>query len=271
MADWSGGSNITELSAVATTRRKYGQAAQELAEAAARRAGIPCVPRERLSIPALREKYGVENVLIAHSDELRLATPTGEFFFHPNMAHLRLKNIRQGDGDRMSEVMQLRSGLRVLDCTLGIGADAIVESYGVGESGLVVALEASPLIEAVVSYGLAHHVGERADTTAAMRRIQTVCTQAIDYLRAQPDDSFDIVYFDPMFRHPLLASEALNPLRSVADHEASTEAMVAEACRVARQRVVFKENARSHEFARLGFTVAPGSKYSKISYGVIEC
>ena len=39
---------------------------------------------------------------------LTLVTPEAELFFHPNMAHLRLKNLRFGDGDRMAEAMDLK-------------------------------------------------------------------------------------------------------------------------------------------------------------------
>ncbi|MGP1407976.1 MAG: class I SAM-dependent methyltransferase, partial [Selenomonas sp.] len=45
---------------------------------------------------------------------------------------------------------------------------------------------------------------------------------------------------------------------------------VAEACRVAKRRVVLKENSRSLEFARLGFSKIAGGKYSPVHYGVID-
>ncbi|MBQ1913638.1 MAG: protein-L-IsoD(D-D) O-methyltransferase, partial [Selenomonadaceae bacterium] len=91
-----------------------------------------------------------------------------------------------------------------------------------------------------------------------------------DFLREQPDKSFDVVYFDPMFRHPLMESENLNPLRAVADHRPVSLEAISEAKRVARHRVVLKENSRSLEFARLGFTKMAGGQYSKIRYGVYE-
>ena len=54
----------------------------------------------------------------------------------------------------------------------------------------------------------------------------------------------------------------------MANHEPVSEVMIEEACRVARRRVVFKENARSLEFERLGFTKIMGGRYSKVHYGV---
>ena len=103
-----------------------------------------------------------------------------------------------------------------------------------------------------------------------MRRIKVVNTDYLDFLRNAEDKSFDVVYFDPMFRHALERSTALNPLRDIADHRAVTLEAVAEARRVAKYRVVLKENAKSLEFERLGFKTIRGGKYSPIHYGVIE-
>ena len=166
--------------------------------------------------------------------------------------------------------MGLQPGMQVLDCTLGLGADAIVASFAVGDGGSVTGLEASPLIAAVVGYGLAHFVAENYPIQEAMRRIQTVQTDYLAYLKAQPDASVDVVYFDPMFRHPLRESVQLAPLRTSADHRPVSLGAMEEAKRVARQRVVLKENSRSLEFARLGFAKIAGGKYSHVHYGIWE-
>jgi len=259
-----------QIDAVVTTSRKWDNATLALAQTTAARLGIPYAERRTLSLAELRARYGVTHILVAKNGLLMLETPGGELFFHPNMAHLRIKNIRHGQGDRMGEAMQLRAGMRVLDCTLGFGADAITAAYLVGETGQVTGLESQPLVEAVVGWGLAHFVADSQHVLTAMRRVQTVCTDALTYLRTQPDRAYDVVYFDPMFRHPFYASKALDPLRTVADPRPLTAETVAEACRVARQRVVLKETAKSGEFARLGFTQVTGGKYSKVHYGVLE-
>ena len=106
------------------------------------------------------------------------------------------------------------------------------------------------------------------DESVGEKITRKVFEAAID-LAGQEDSSFDSVYFDPMFRYPLMDSENLSPLRSLADSRALTEETVAEACRVARKRVVMKENARSLEFERLGFKTIMGGKYSKVHYGVM--
>ena len=259
------------VQAIVTTGRKVKADSIALAKATAQRLGIPFAPRRNESIEELRDQYGTPFVLVAKKGLLFLDTREGEFFFHPNMAHLRLKNLRFGDGkDHMVEAMGLKEGMSVLDCTLGFGTDAIVASFAAGEKGHVTGLEASPLIAEVTGYGLAHFHAENYPIQEAMRRIQTVPTDYLDFLRQAEDDSYDIVYFDPMFRHPLMESRNLNPLRLAADHSPVSEEAVLEARRVARYRVVFKENARSMEFERLGFSAMAGGKYSKVCYGIIS-
>ena len=125
------------------------------------------------------------------------------------------------------------------------------------------------MIAAVTGYGLQHFLPGNYPLYAAMRRINVVNEDYLDYLRQQPDNSVDVVYFDPMFRKPLTASSSISPLRGVADHRPLSVEAVTEACRVARLRVVMKEASGSGEFARLGFHRLVGGKYSKVHYGVI--
>ena len=259
--------------AVATTGRKWSQAAEDLARCAAEYAGLRYIPRGTRSEEELRKETGAEYLLVAKHGLLSIEAPEETFFFHPNMAHLRLKNIRfgsGGNGDRMVEAMGLKRGMEVLDCTLGFGADAIVSSFAVGQEGRVVGVESEILIETVVGYGLAHFKAENWPIQEAMRCVETHCTEAYSFLQEQADDSFDVVYFDPMFRHPLTESRSLTPLRELANPAALTQETIDEACRVARHRVVLKENSRSAEFDRLGFKQVVGGKYSKVHYGVME-
>ncbi|WP_455143494.1 class I SAM-dependent methyltransferase [Selenomonas noxia] len=261
------------VNAIVTTvrrGRRYTEANRVLAARTAEMLGIPNVPRGNASLEELRTQYGADAVLVARRGLLTLVTAEGELFFHPGMAHLRIKNLLRGHGDHLVAALSLAEGMRVLDCTLGTGADAIVESFAVGATGTVTALESNPLIAAVIGGGLARATGDNYEMHAAMRRITVHCTDALDYLRVQPEGSYDAVYFDPMFRRPLHESAGMNALRSLADMRALTDETVAEARRVARQRVVMKERRESGEFARLGFSEIMGGKYSRIAYGVIK-
>ena len=263
----------TKLRAIVTTVRRgqrYTEANRALAARTAKDLGILNVPRGNDSLEELRSTYGVDAVLVARQGLLTLVTAEGELFFHPGMAHLRIKNLLLGHGDHLVRALGLTEGLHVLDCTLGTGADAIVESFAVGESGCVTALESNALIAAVIADGLAHALGDNYEMHAAMRRIQVHHADALAFLRTAAEDSYDVVYFDPMFRRPLHESAGMNALRSLADLRALTEETIAEARRVARCRVVMKERRESAEFARLGFTEITGGRYSRIAYGVME-
>ena len=254
-----------------TTERKCREESVALAQKLSAELHIDYVERHKESVGKLMEKHGVAAVLVAYPNELKLNSNAGEMFFHPNMSQLRVKNLRKGEKDHMSEAMGLHEGMSVLDCTLGFGSDAIVASFGVGETGRVVGVESSSLIAAVTGYGLQHFLPGNYPLYAAMRKIEVVNMDYLDYLREQPDNSYDVVYFDPMFRKPLTASSGISPLRGVANHAALSVEAVEEAMRVARSRVVMKEANGSNEFARLGFEQIMGGKYSKVHYGVIFC
>jgi len=261
------------ISAIVTTVRRgqrYTEANRALAAHTAKTLGIPNVPRGNDSLDELRAAYNVDAVLVARRGLLTLVTAEEELFFHPGMAHLRIKNLLLGHGDHLVTALGLTAGMHVLDCTLGTGSDAIVESFAVGEAGTVTALESNPLIAAVIADGLAHATGDNYEMHAAMRRITVHHADALAFLHAAADDSYDVVYFDPMFRRPLHESAGMNALRSIADMRALTEETIGEARRVARCRVVMKERRESREFERLGFTHIMGGKYSRIAYGVME-
>ena len=259
------------MKAIITTERKCRKESVALARELSDRLHIAYVERHKESVGKLLEKHEAEAVLVAYPKELKLNSSAGEMFFHPNMSQLRIKNLRKGEKDHMSEAMGLQEGMSVLDCTLGFGSDAIVASFGTGETGSVTGLESSPLIAAVTGHGLQHFLPGNYPLYAAMRRIKVVNTDYLPYLSEQPDKSYDVVYFDPMFRKPLTASSGISPLRSVANHAPLSLEAVREARRVARCRVVMKEANGSGEFARLGFERIMGGKYSKVHYGVILC
>ena len=257
------------MKAVITTERKCRPESLALAEKLSQELQLELVERHKESMEKLMDKHEADAVLVAFPDKLKLFSESGEMFFHPNMAQLRVKNLRKGEKDHMSEAMGLKPGMSVLDCTLGYGSDAIVASFGVGDSGRVTGIEASPFIAAVTAHGLQHFPASNAPLLAAMRRIKVVNMDYLAYLRQQPDKSVDVVYFDPMFRKPLTASSGISPIRSVANHNALTPEAVAEALRVARHRVVMKEASNSPEFSRLVFHQIMGGKYSPVHYGVI--
>lgn len=255
---------------VVTTIRKVNDDLIMRAQKIAAFLNTKYVPRRKEGISKIKERYNADVALVVKSNQLILDLPEGEMFFHPNMAQVRIKRLRYGGNDNMLDAMQVEKGMKILDCTLGFAADAIVSSYGVGESGKVIGLEVNPLISLVVKEGLKTYLPTNYDLKAAMNNIEVINQDYLSFLKAQPDNSFDIVYFDPMFRHALLDSKNLSPLRQLADNRPVSPEAIEQAKRVAKYRVVFKENSRSLEFARLGFEKICGGKYAPIHYGVID-
>lgn len=259
---------------IVTTVQKPTLSVVETAKNIANLLQVPFVERGRYSLPAIKKRHDVTNVLVAAANGPTVYTSTGEYFFHLSMAELRIKNLINGKHDHMVAAMGLLPGMSVLDCTLGLATDAIVASYVTGESGLVVGLESVPVVALITGLGLKNYTLDsdlESTITGALRRIKVENCNYSQYLETLSDNSFDVVYFDPMFRNPNYKSSNLNPIRSLADMRALTVEAIKQASRVAKQRVVVKEAAGSHEFSRLGITTIVGGKYSSVKYGIIDC
>lgn len=255
---------------IVTTTRKPDSTQETLAAELSLKLGGKFIKREDFSFDTLKKTYDAENILLVKKNSLSIMTADGELFFHPNTAHLRIKNLRCGEGDRLIDALKISDGSTVLDCTLGLGSDAIVESFVAGAVGKVIALEINPLIAEVISYGLKNFSDDSPYILETMRRIKVINVDFGEYLKTCADDSFDVVYFDPMFRRPIKKSSGLNPIRPLADNRPLTLEIIREACRVAKSRIVMKENSGSSEFERLGFKILNGGKYSSVAFGVID-
>lgn len=255
-------------SSIVTTGQKASREMITKAKKLARDWNLPFVERNNHS---LQYFLGQSATLVVFTHNgLVLHTEQGSHFFHLNLAQLRIKNIQNGKHDHMVQAMQLQSGMTVLDCTLGLATDAVVASFVLGESGHLVGLETSYLLAKIAEDGLKHFVHDDKKVTAALRNIEVHAVDYDEYLPSLSDNAYDIVYFDPMFRHPVERSSQLNPIRQLTDSAALSLETLAIALRVARQRVVIKETHNSLEFQRLGIEHTVGGRYSRIQYGIIE-
>src|SRR5699024_7308509 len=115
----------------------------------------PVVERNKRSIPKLQDVYQAD-VLVAGKDRYSFYTrgSTEPFFFHPNSATYRLKRILKGETDPLVAAAVLQPGDSFLDCTLGLGSDAIIASSTVGELGSVEGIEADPIVAFLTKVGL---------------------------------------------------------------------------------------------------------------------
>lgn len=255
---------------IVTTGGRPDDESRLLAQQVSIELSVPFIERKKRSVTKLSTIYDA-NVLVAGKNRLEYY-PKGTskpFFFHPDTAAFRLKRIARGETEPFLEACRLQKGDSFLDCTLGLASDAILASFTVGETGKAVGLEVDPMIAYLVGRGLKEY--ETSDTAlkTAMSRITVIQSEAIQFLRQQPDDSFDVVYIDPMFEELIEESNNFEALREAGSHHPLTEEWVKEAYRVAKKRVVLKAHFRSTLFEDFGFQ-RNVRLTSKFHFGVIE-
>lgn len=230
----------------------------------------PYVERGRETVRGYFKRFSAQQAIIVHSQGAKLEHPPhAPLFFHPSMGQVRLKRILQGEADRMLACAAVSPGDRVLDCTAGLCSDALLFAHAVGQQGEVIALESNPITASVIADGLQVYQSDMPELNESLRRIHLHLADHTAYLAACPSDSFDIVYFDPMFDSPQHESQSMEPLRTLANERPLSEATIIEAVRVARKAVVMKNSRGSLAFAQLGFSkIERGG--TNIAFGVIE-
>ncbi|WP_138751055.1 class I SAM-dependent methyltransferase [Paenibacillus sinopodophylli] len=256
---------------IVTTTAKPSERVLAQAVRLSKELGASLKTRSNLTVAKLIGMTEDKRLLVVTDSEVRYYEGQSEspLYFHPSMAFVRVKRLRRGETDPLIELSECESGSRIIDCTAGLASDSLVFSYASGPTGRVTAIESEPVLYSLVREGLASYKTSLPDVDAAMRRIEMIGMNHLDYLREMPDNSADIVYFDPMFRMPLHESSSIAPLRTIANMDALTIEVIDEAKRVATKTVVLKEHQASDEFARLGFE-RKHVNTSKIAYGVIK-
>jgi SAM-dependent methyltransferase len=227
------------------------------AEEAARRHSVPFVPRRNRPLPEVAAEAGAGALAVLGAERVSLFLDGREHRWSAGMGILRAKRLRQGERDTRDpflEAAELRPGESVLDCTLGLCADALVASAAVGPSGAVVGLESSPALALLAGEGLRRLPDEAAE------RIEVRRADAAELLPTLPSRSFDLVVFDPMFRHPRAQARGFDLVRRLGDPRPLAAATLAQALRVARRAVLVKDATPGWDLARLGLVPLPGAR-----------
>ncbi|MGC6418855.1 MAG: class I SAM-dependent methyltransferase [Bradymonadia bacterium] len=106
--------------------------------------------------------------------------------WHPGLAYRRIKH----DSDALRHVLEVREGTHVLDCTLGMGHDALALRAA---GARVTSLERlAPMILYTMT-GAWHFAPELA------RGLHIIRTTYQEFLAQASTNAFDHVYLDPMF------------------------------------------------------------------------
>ena len=255
---------------IVTTAGRPDEQSLQLAEFASHQLQATIVPRQKRSVRKLSEVYDA-NVIIAGKNRYEYYAKGAEapFFFHPNSAAFRLKRVARGEEEPLLSACALQKGDTFLDCTLGIGADSLLAAYAVGEKGRVIGLEADQNVAFIVKTGMQTYDTTALPLTACMRTIEVIHSTALEFLRMQKDDSFDVVYMDPMFEEVIEESTNFEALRYAGKHLTLTDEWVAEAKRVAKSRVVLKAHYKSDWFEKYEFR-RDVRLTAKFHYGVHE-
>lgn len=226
------------MKTIVTTAYRPTAATIAEAEKIAGQLGIIFIVRNKRSIDEL---HGTEQSdLLVVSKERFEFYPVGKaepFFFHPNSAAFRTKRPLQADP--LIEVSGLQPGDSFLDCTLGMASDAITVSQYIGPNGKVVGCESNPVIAYIIGTGLKRY-NSMPHLTEAMNRIRVLAVDSTAYLKTLEDNSFDVIYMDPMFTEEIKEASNFTPVRSSANMGQLTEEWVAEAKRVAKKIGCFK-------------------------------
>ncbi|AOH55350.1 hypothetical protein ABE28_013405 [Peribacillus muralis] len=254
-----------------TTAGRADKETMMLARKVAEELQIPYIARKKRSVRDLQCDTGEEDCIVYGKKRMELyrCNEKEPFFFHPNLAMIRLKRIIQGDHDPFLIAGGITADCTVLDCTLGLGSDAIIASFAVGAKGRVVALEGNRYLALLVEQGLKTWSDAEAKMIEAMKRIEVIHADHHEMLKSMPDNSFDVVYFDPMFEETISESNGIKGLGHFAEDKGLTMEIMVQAKRVARKRVVLKDHFRSTRFEEFGFEVQK-RKTSKFHFGYIS-
>ncbi len=241
------------------------------AEALAERFGVPYVPR-RCSASRMRRDYNLELVYIVRSDREEVQGLNHSLFSHPGMFSLKRKDglthplLRaiHPEGDPPLET--------VLDATFGMGGDAF-HIAGLLKPEKLIGVERSPILHALLEEGIPRLAQQGRRWSRGASSIELHCEHALTFLSRLEASSVDVVYLDPMFEVPSAGNGTFYMLRKLAIHEVPSQALLDQAFRVARRRVVWKLPAAVQPPAQLQ---APGPGWNKrvrggaVDYSIIE-
>ena len=245
---------------IITTSLRENEELIARAQALALDLGADYQPRRKLSLAKCLKRFGPFYLL--YKDRLSfINADASELTFHPDTAALRIT----APHDALVSLLG-KSPKTILDTTMGLASDSLVMA-AVGSQ--VIALESQDVIFQVVSRGLASYQTDDKQLEKAMSSIKAIKSDSLSFLKAQADNSFDIIYADPMFSETIKESENLEAIKPLANGSRLTEEWLNEAKRVAREKIIIKAHFRDTVFEELGFErqVRPNQK---LHYGVLE-
>jgi 16S rRNA (guanine1516-N2)-methyltransferase len=244
---------------------------EEKAKQAAKELSLPFLPREE-TLKDLSAKYEMDGFLAIDKKGWAFHFHNSCYRFHLGASVLRIIQLKKGNSDRLCRWLPKKDIVRILDCTFGAGGDSTVLAWFLGNRGEVTSLEKDSLLYMIGREGIRSYSYDKdPDITKALRSIHLIHADYHDFLRKALDDSYDVVYFDPMFNHPVKPKvNQIDAFRAAACHDSLDLDILREARRVAREAVIVKERPFSPLFRESIFDIIDSRKGQSTAYGVIR-
>lgn len=253
-----------------TTIRNYSRSVREEAEERAKALSLPYVPREG-TLEDMAERFHMDGFLIYGKRQPSFWTGGEEYRFHLGTAVLRTTQLERGNKDRLCRLLPEERPLSVLDATFGQGGDSTVMSWFLGKEGTVTSLEKSTALYEIGRAGLSSFDGGSERMTEALRSIRLLHEDFRSFLQKAEPKSFDVIYFDTMFRTPVKREvNRMEGFRRAASYDRLDEEILKLALHIARKRIIVKERPFSPLFQNSLFSSVHSHKGQSTAYGVID-
>lgn len=208
----------------------------------AKQSNLTFIPRNKQTLAHMHNHYQCD-IMVVDENRVQLHSHNkAPIYYHPNSAMFRIKRLRYGQIDPLIEVCQLQPDDNVLDATFGLGADSLVFASQLTH-GKVVATESNPHLAMLMYYGMQYHPYRELDTM--IEKITLYHQDHYQFLKQCPDNSFDIVFLDPMFDTTISESSTIQMVRHLTNDTLLTQAVIDEALRVTKRAVVLRNHFRS--------------------------
>jgi 16S rRNA G966 N2-methylase RsmD len=254
-----------------TTSINGSEVEEEYAKELSLNLEFPFINRSKSTITSILCKHKLDFILVVEKNGLVIKSKQSELFWHPSTSIIKIKQLKNGGSHPLISALNLNPNSTVLDCTLGLGSDAVVIASQLKEGKNLTCLEVNPLIYELTNFGFKICTFFSGELNEKLKNVVLINEDSLTYLKSQKDTSVDIVYLDPMFKLSNEESNSINLYRGFAYQEPLTDILLSEALRVAKYRVVVKMPMLSYEYRHFQFdNYVGGSRYGDITYGYIS-
>ena len=245
---------------IVTTSVKTTKELDSAAKLLANNLTLQYIPRNKKTIKQLLSI--ATGVLVIYKNKLSYYENNSELFFHLDTTALKIKN---SDNEPLLEIINDKKQ-EILDCTMGLAGDSILLSY-YGHN--VTAIEKNNIIFLITNTGLNEYNSQNEKINDAMRKITTYNCDCLDFLKNSPENSYDVIYVDPMFSHNITESNNLAGITTLADTTFPFDEFLEGAFRVGRKKIIIKAHFKDDTFEKYNFTRIV-RKNTKFHYGFIN-